>query len=88
MIYSKYSKYSKLNKINKYDKVKKAKVKNYGISILKSVMAFLVLSHHCFNPRSTKNIIILYINKKRMLHVPTFLSYLFILCVIIYYPYI
>lgn len=68
----KYSKYSKLNKINKFDKEKKAKVKNYGISILKSVMAFLVLSDHCFNPLSTKNKIILYINAKRILHVPTF----------------
>jgi fucose 4-O-acetylase-like acetyltransferase len=65
-------KYNKLKNINKYDQVKKTKVKNYGISILKSVMAFLVLSHHCFNPLSTKNKIILYINKKRILHVPTF----------------
>lgn len=58
-------KYNKLKKINKYAQVKKEKVKNYGLSILKSVMAFLVLSHHCFNPRSTKNKIILYINKKK-----------------------
>ena len=35
-------------------------------------MAFLVLSDHCFNPLSTKNKIILYINAKRILHVPTF----------------
>ena len=74
----KYSKYSKLNKINKFDKEKKARVKNYGISILKSVMAFLVLSDHCFNPLSTKNKIILYISKKKNTSCSYFFYHIFL----------
>lgn len=45
---------------------------HFGFSILKSLLAFSVVISHCFNIRSTKNHIILFIVKKRRVHVPSF----------------
>ena len=45
---------------------------HYGFAILKSVMAFLVIVFHQFNKKTTKNKLILFITKKRRIHVPCF----------------
>ena len=45
---------------------------NYGIAILKSFLAFLVLIAHNFKPSSTKNKIILNFTINRRFHVPCF----------------
>ena len=57
---------------SKKDEPKKLKVFNYGFAILKSIQSFLVVSAHNFKKESTKNKIILFITKERLLHVPTF----------------
>ena len=46
---------------------------NYGISILKVLLAFSVISTHCFNKNSTKNKIVLFLTKNRRIHVPSFI---------------
>ena len=72
------AKYKKLKKkdFHKKEKPKKEKEKdkvfNYGLAILKSLMAFLVLISHHFNKRSTRNKYILNFTENRRLHVPTF----------------
>ena len=43
-----------------------------GFSILKNILAFYVIVSHCFNYNSTKNKIILFIVKRRKIHVPSF----------------
>ena len=61
-------------------KQKKLKIKtkankqfNYGLALLKSILAFLVVIRHNFDPRSTKNKIILKITSRNILfHVPSF----------------
>jgi len=45
---------------------------NYGLAILKFIMAFLVVKHHYFKTNSTKNKILLFLTKERYLHVPSF----------------
>ena len=53
---------------------------NYGLSILKTILSFLVVIVHNFNWRSTKNKYILFITMNRHFHVPSFfiLSFYFI----------
>ena len=59
---------------------KKSKVINYGLAILKVILAFLVVKAHTFKSNTTNNKIILYITKERALHVPSFfiMSFYFI----------
>lgn len=45
---------------------------NYGLALLKSFLAFLVVIAHYFNPKSTTNKIILIFTKDRKFHVPCF----------------
>ena len=53
-------------------KLKNAKIFNYGLAILKTIHAFLVLAFHNFNYHSTKNKIIIFITRNRRHHVPSF----------------
>ena len=54
-------------------KTKANKQFNYGLALLKSILAFLVVIRHNFDPRSTKNKIILKITSRNILfHVPSF----------------
>ena len=47
---------------------------NYGLALLKLILAFDVVKAHCLNANSTKNKIILYIiGRYRNLHVPSFM---------------
>ena len=48
------------------------KTLKYGFSILKCLLSFNVISSHCFNKRSSKNNIILFLTGDRRLHVPSF----------------
>jgi len=57
---------------SKKDEPKKLKVFNYGFAILKSLLAFLVVSVHNFKSESTNNKIVLFITKNRRYHVPSF----------------
>ena len=57
---------------SKKDEQKKLKVFNYGFAILKSLLAFLVVSVHNFKSESTNNKIVLFITKNRRYHVPSF----------------
>ena len=50
----------------------KLKVYNYGLAILKVILAFLVVVAHNYNRNSTKNKIIIFITLERKLHVPSF----------------
>lgn len=52
--------------------IKSIKPFNYGLGILKSLLAFSVVTVHNFNPRTTRNKLILIITKNRKLHVPSF----------------
>ena len=45
---------------------------NYGLAILKTILAFLVVIVHQFKPNSTKNKLILNISKNRCFYVPCF----------------
>ena len=51
---------------------KNVKIYNYGLAILKSLLSFLVILTHYFNPKSTKNKLILNFARNRRLHVPSF----------------
>ena len=63
------------------DKGKKSiKNFNYGLAILKSFLAFLVVLSHFFNPESTKNKFVLFFATDRKFHDLAFLLCLFILC--------
>ena len=52
--------------------IKKTESLNLGLSILKFIFSFLVLTCHNFNPKSTGNKYILFFTKERRLHVPSF----------------
>ena len=60
--------------------LKNTKPFNYGLGILKSLLAFSVVIVHNFNPRTTRNEFILFITKNRKFHVPSFfiMSFYFI----------
>ena len=46
---------------------------NYGLAVLKSILAFYVIRSHCLPRNSTKNAILFYILvKRRNIHVPSF----------------
>ncbi len=68
------AKYKKLKPIKsiKKEKPKNEKKFNYGLSILKSISAFLVVVAHNFDRKSSNNKIIINITKERFLHVPSF----------------
>ena len=80
-------KYIKIKKQKgpKEEKEEKPESLNYGLSILKFILSFLVLTSHNFNKKSTNNKYIIYFTKERLLHVPSFFKCLFILCANIYY---
>ena len=67
-------------KIKKNEFSKNVKVFNYGLAILKSVLAFYVVVTHGFKSNSTKNKVILYITSINLRHVPAFfiMSFYFI----------
>ena len=56
-------------KVNKNETIKKI---HLGFSILKFLLAFDVIRSHCFKEKSTSNKLILYLTKKRRVHVPSF----------------
>ena len=66
--------YNKMINKNSYEKeiTTNKKYFNYGFAILKSLLSLLVLLAHYFNPKSTKNKIIIYLSKNRKIHVPSF----------------
>jgi len=45
---------------------------NFGFALLKNILAFDVIITHCFNKKTTQNNIILFITKRRKVHVPSF----------------
>ena len=46
---------------------------NYGLSILKSILSFDVIRSHCYNVKSSNNLLLFYVlGKKRSIHVPSF----------------
>ena len=48
---------------------------NYGLLILKSILAFYVVKTHCFNIKSINNKFLFYIlGKNRKIHVPSFFN--------------
>ena len=51
---------------------KSLKIFNYGLAILKVILAFKVLVFHNYNYYSTKNKTIMFITLNRNLHVPSF----------------
>lgn len=69
--YKTKKKYQRLNNPTQ-DKSNNIKRIDYGLAILRTYLAFLVLSHHIYNRNTTKNKIILYITQERMFHVPSF----------------
>ena len=68
------ARYKKIKPIKpiKKEKPKNEKKFNYGLSILKSIQAFLVVVGHNFDRKYSKNKIIINITKERLLHVPSF----------------
>ena len=61
-----------INVESKYLKKESKKSIHFGFAILKCLLSFNVLSSHCFNEKSTKNKIILFIANDRRTHVPSF----------------
>ena len=60
-------------KIQKKEVINSSKPFNYGLAILKTILAFLVVIAHQFKPNSTKNKLIVNIfSKNRNFHVPSF----------------
>ena len=68
----KHIKLKKQSKKKKIEVIKSIKVYNYGLAILKSYLAFLVVVSHQFNKKTTKNKIILKLVYKLNYHVPCF----------------
>ena len=64
--------YLKLKNIFLKKNEKKLKEFNYGLAILKTILAFLVIVAHDFNFESTKNKAIIFITTNRKHHVPSF----------------
>ena len=64
---------------SKYN-ILRTKKYNYGLGILKTILAFSIIRTHNFNYKSTKNKILLYILRDRRIHVPSFfiMSFYFI----------
>ena len=50
----------------------KEKSIHFGFAILKTLLAFNVIISHCFKIKTTKNKFILFITKRRRIHVPSF----------------
>ena len=59
-------------KFHKKEAIFNFKSFNYGLALLKSILAFLVVIEHQFKPYSTKNKLILNVSKNRFFHVPCF----------------
>ena len=62
----------KIKENHKKVKLKHEKFFDYGLALLKSYMAFLVLISHCFNKKTTKNELLIKFTTNRQLHVPSF----------------
>ena len=62
----------KTNSDNSKNSKKIHKKFNYGLAILKVILAFLVLVWHNFDYNSSKNKTIIFITKNRKHHVPSF----------------
>ena len=62
----------KTNEFLKKEKPKSLHNFNYGLSILKFILAFFVIIAHNYDRKSSKNKIIINITKERSLHVPSF----------------
>ena len=45
---------------------------NFGFTLLKSILAFDVIISHCYNTNSSRNNIIIFITRRRKVHVPSF----------------
>lgn len=45
---------------------------NFGFALLKNILSFSVIITHCFNNNTTRDNIILFITKRRRIHVPSF----------------
>ena len=69
--YNMKKKYTRLNN-KKNCKSPNIKRIDYGLALLKTYLAFLVLCLHIYNRKTTKNKIILYLTENRMFHVPSF----------------
>ena len=57
---------------HKKENQKKKKGVNYGLSVLKFILSFIVLTSHNFDRKTTKNEYILNFTRERKLHVPSF----------------
>ena len=58
---------------NKYLKIFNPKIKtNIGLNVLRFLLSLDVIVSHCFKQQSTKNKILLFILKRRRVHVPSF----------------
>ena len=68
----KYIKLSNKIKFKKKENIKNEKEINYGLAILKSFLALLVIMAHCFDTGTTKNKIIFYMLKYLSAHVSSF----------------
>ena len=62
------------NKITQNDKNKNTQLHNFnfGFALLKNILAFDVIITHCFNKNTAQNNTILFITKRRKVHVPSF----------------
>ena len=60
------------NNLNKSKNISIQKYYNYGLAILKVILALDVIVSHNFNKDSTKNKFLLFILRRRRLHVPSF----------------
>ena len=69
--YNMKKKYIRLKNENNY-KSPNIKRIDYGLALLKTYLAFLVLCLHIYNRNTTKNKIILYLTESRRFHVPSF----------------
>ena len=67
-------KYIRINKQKSPKKEKKEKPEsiNYGLSILKVILSFVVVTVHNFDKKTSNNKYIIFITKNRLLHVPSF----------------
>ena len=62
------------NEITQNDKNKNTQLHNFnfGFALLKNILAFDVIITHCFNKNTAHNNTILFITKRRKVHVPSF----------------
>ena len=66
------NRYIKLAKNENNKQLKQLPQFNFGFAILKNILSFSVIITHCFNNNTTRDNIILFITKRRGIHVPSF----------------